>query len=219
MSEGFTSSLAVSLRVACAATILVIIIGVPAAWFLARKNFHGKSLLVGLLTLPLVLPPTVLGYFLVILLGSRGWFGSVLASMGVRVMFTETGATIAAAVVAFPLLLLPAKAAFENVSREMEEIARLMGAGTVGTFWHISLPLARTGIASGALLAFARALGEFGATMMVLGQIPGKMTLPISVYEDYVDGEIWRAWPAVAALVAASITAIALYNHFATPDS
>jgi molybdate transport system permease protein len=169
--------------------------------------------------MPLVLPPTVAGYFLVVLLGSRGLIGMWLRTAGVHFMFTLPGATVAAVVVAFPLLLLPAKAAFEGVEREMEDVARLMGANTLGVFWHVSLPMARRGIASGALLAFARSLGEFGATIMVLGQIPGKMTLPISIYEDYVDGEIWRAWPAVVALVVASIAAIGLYNYFARGES
>jgi molybdate transport system permease protein len=209
----------VSLRVASAATALVVIVGVPIAWWLARKKFAGKNLLIALLALPLVLPPTVVGYLLVILLGSHGWIGAWLKSAGVQFMFTQTGATVAASVVAFPLLLLPAKAAFENVSREMEDIARLMGASSLGVFWHVSLPLARRGIGSGALLAFSRALGEFGATMMVLGQIPGKMTLPISIYDDYVDGEIWHAWPAVAALMGASVVAIALYNRFASAEA
>ncbi|HEY1683691.1 MAG TPA: molybdate ABC transporter permease subunit [Tepidisphaeraceae bacterium] len=217
--DEFASSLAVSLRVAGSATLLVLILGVPAAWWLARKRFWGKNLIMGALVLPLVLPPTVVGYFLVVLLGSRGVIGSWLKSVGIGIMFTQTGATIAAGVVAFPLLLLPAKAAFEGVSREMEDIARVMGASSLGVFWHVSLPLARRGIGSGALLAFARALGEFGATMMVLGQIPGKMTLPISIYEDYVDGEIWHAWPAVAALVGASVAAIVIYNHLTAPEA
>lgn len=213
MSAEFTSAIGVSLRVACSATALTLLLGVPAAWGLARSRFRGRNLIVAILTLPLVLPPTVVGYFLVILLGNHGPIGGWLKVAGVHFMFTQVGATVAAAVVAFPLLLLPAKAAFENVEPEMEDIARLMGANSFGVFWHVSLPLARVGIAAGTLLAFARALGEFGATVMVLGQIPGKMTLPISIYEDYVDGDIWHAWPAVLVLMLASIGAIALYNR------
>lgn len=217
--QEFWPAVGVSLRVACAATALIILIGVPIAWWLARTRFWGKGLLQALLTVPLVMPPTVLGYFLVVVLGRRGFIGSWLKLAGVQLMFTESGAVIAAAVVAFPLLLLPTQAAFESVESDLEDVARLFGANTLEVFWHVSLPLARRGIASGALLAFARSLGEFGATVMVLGQIPGKMTLPISVYSDYVDGAMSHAWPAVATLVLASVVAIGLYNRVSRAES
>ena len=115
--------------------------------------------------------------------------------------------------VALPLLYLPAKAAFANVDRELEDLARLLGANPLQQFWHVSLPLARRGIASGLLLAFARALGEFGATIMVLGDLPGQRTLPIAIYNDYVSGDIAAAWPGVVALSAISLAVVFFYNR------
>jgi molybdate transport system permease protein len=120
---------------------------------------------------------------------------------------------IAAAVVSLPLLYLPARAAFAGIEPELLDIARLMGAGPIESFWHVSLPLARRGIGSGLLLAFARALGEFGATVMVLGDLPNKQTMPISIYDDYIGGNLRDAAPAVIALTAVSLVVIVLYNR------
>ncbi len=212
--EELRDSILLSLRVALIATCVVVLIGVPCAYFVARKRFPGRSLVEALLTLPLVLPPTVVGYGLVMLLGNRGPLGSIFRPLGVQFMFTELGAVTAAAVVGFPLLFLPAKSAFQSVEREMEDVARLMGAGTLGVFWHVSLPLARRGIASGVLLAFARALGEFGATVMVFGQMAGRRTLPLSVYNDYLTGDIPHALPAVGILLCSSLVLIVVYNRW-----
>src|SRR5439155_5803480 len=161
--------LLLSLRVAIVATVLVALIGVPLAYVMARRAFAGRSVVEAVLIVPLILPPTVVGYFILMALGRRSPIGMLLERwFGYSVLFHWHGAVIASAVVALPLLYLPARAAFMNLERELEDIARLMGAGPIGVFWHVSLPLARRGIASGLLLAFARALGEFGATVMVM---------------------------------------------------
>jgi molybdate transport system permease protein len=193
----------------------VALVGVPMAYLSARTKFFGKSLLEAALTIPLVLPPTVVGYFLIVLFGRSGWLGSTVAKLtgGYTVLFRPEGAVLAAAVVALPLLYLPAKAAFAQVDRELEDVATLMGASAFQTFWHISIPLARRGIASGLLLTFARALGEFGATVMVLGEFPHKQTLPISIYNDWIDGQMGHAAAAVWALTGISLLVILLYNR------
>lgn len=209
-----SSPLLLSLKVACWATAVVTLLAVPLAYAMARRDFRGKSLLEALLLVPLVLPPTVLGYFLLSMLGMRGPIGKLLRdTLDHSLLFHWHGAVVAAVVVALPLVYLPAKAGFAAVERELEEVARLLGASPAQVFWHVSLPIARRGIGSGLLLGFARALGEFGATMMVLGNLPGRQTLPISIYSDYEAGEMARAVPAVAALTAVSLVVVVLYNR------
>jgi molybdate transport system permease protein len=214
MSERLWQPLMLSAQIALAATILVAVIGVPLAYWMSRRSFRGHSIVDALLIVPLVLPPTVVGYFLLVLMGSRGPLGRMLNHFfGYSLIFNTHGAVIASATVALPLLYLPAKAAFASVDRELVDTARLLGASAMSTFWHVSLPLARRGIASGLLLAFARALGEFGATMMVLGDLPGKRTLPISIYDDYIAGELHNATPGVLALSGVSLVVILIYNR------
>jgi len=213
-------SLGLSLQISLVATAVTAVIAIPLAFFFARKSFFGKSVIEAILTLPLVLPPTVVGYFLIVLLGVNGLVGRWLDTwFGVRLVFDWRGAVIAAAVVSFPLLFLPAKAAFASIERELEDIATVMGAGPLRIFWHVSLPLARRGIMSGLLLAFARSLGEFGATVMVLGDITGRQTLPISIYSDYTSGRSLEsfspAWLAVCALSGISLVVILIYNRSA----
>jgi molybdate transport system permease protein len=206
--------LLLSLRIAAAATVVVALAAVPLAFVLSRRTFLGRSLLEALLTLPLVLPPTVVGYVLIMTFGSRGWVGVWLDRwFGYSPIFRVEGAVLASAVVAFPLLYMPAKAAFASVEREFEDTARLLGATTLQLFWNVSLPLARRGIFGGAVLAFARALGEFGATVMVFGWQPRRVTLPISVYSDYEQGDLKHAAAAVIALTALSLALIATYNR------
>jgi molybdate transport system permease protein len=212
MSE-LWSALIISLRVSICATIATTLIAVPLAYYLARRRFVGRTALETLLTLPLVLPPTVVGYLLILFFGVRGPGGWLLQHLfGVRLILSEAGAVVAATVVSLPLLFLPAKSAIAGVDPELEEIGRLMGASRWQIFWHVSLPLARRGIASGLLLAFARALGEFGATVMVLGDISGHRTLPISIYNDFLSGEGSAAFPAVILLCLTSLAVIWFYN-------
>ena len=185
------SALTLSLKVAVCATALNLVAGVAVGYALARGRFPGRDLLDSLLTLPMVMPPTVLGYYLLVLLGRRGWLGMWLqAQFGINLIFTWQGAVIAAAIVAFPLVFKPARAAFEAVDGQLEQAARVLGLAELAIFFRVTLPLAWRGILAGVLLAFARALGEFGATLMVAGSIPGKtQTLSIAVYEAVQAGQ------------------------------
>ena len=178
-------ALALSLKVAAWASAINLVLGTAIGWLLARKAFYGRDLLDTLLTLPMVMPPTVLGYYLLVLLGQRGWVGAWLEhSFGINLIFTWQGAVIAATAVSLPLVLKPARAAFEQVDPQLEQAGRSLGLAEIAVFFRISLPLAWRGILAGLLLAFARALGEFGATLMVAGSIPGQtQTLSIVVYE------------------------------------
>jgi molybdate transport system permease protein len=184
-----------SLRVATLATLAIVAAGLPLAVLLARGRFPGKGLLAGVLVLPLVLPPTVLGYCLLQILGRRAAPGMWLErTCGVTVVFHWSGAVVAAAVAAFPLFLLPARGAIEGVDPALEDVARLLGRREVSVFLHVTMPLAWRGLAAGAVLAFARALGDFGATMMVAGDIPGRtQTAALAIYDAVQAGDTARA--------------------------
>jgi molybdate transport system permease protein len=184
-------ALGLSLKVALWATLIDLVLGVGFGYLLARGRFPGRDLLDALLTLPMVLPPTVLGYYLLVLIGRNGPLGHWLQqSFGINLIFTWQGAVIAAAVVAFPLVLKGARSAFEAVDVQLEQAARVLGVGPLGVFLRVSLPLAWRGVLAGTLLAFARSMGEFGATLMVAGSIPGKtQTLSIAVYEAVQAGQ------------------------------
>jgi len=202
-----------SLRIATVATALTLLVGVPLAFALARRKFAGKSIIEGIIMMPLVLPPTVVGYIIIMTLGARGAIGTYLDRwFGYSIMFRFEGAVLAAAIVALPMLYMPAKAAFATVERELEDMARSMGANRLQLFWHVSIPLARRGLISGILLAFARALGEFGATIMVFGWQPNRITLPISVYTDFEQNQLASATGAVIALSLVSLSLIMAYN-------
>lgn len=185
------TALALSLKVAAWATALTTVFGVAVGYLLARARFPGRDLLDTLLTLPMVLPPTVLGYYLLVLLGRQGWLGRWLQqTWGLHLIFTWQGAVIAASVVAFPLVFKPARAAFESLDVQLEMAARVLGLSEAAIFFRVTLPLAWRGIMAGVLLGFARALGEFGATLMVAGSIPGRtQTLSVAVYEAVQAGQ------------------------------
>jgi molybdate transport system permease protein len=184
-------ALALTLKVSLWASAIVLVLGTAAGWLLARRRSPGRELLDALLTLPMVMPPTVLGWYLLVLIGSQGPIGAwLLATFSVRLVFTWQAAVIAAAVVAFPLVFKAARAAFETVDPQLEDAARTLGISEAGVFLRVSLPLAWRGILAGLLLAFARAMGEFGATLMVAGSIAGKtQTLSIAVYEAVQAGQ------------------------------
>lgn len=184
-------ALILSLKVAGWAVVINLVLGVATGYLLARKRFWGRELLDTILTLPMVMPPTVLGYYLLVLLGRNGWIGSWLQnSLGVNLIFTWQGAVIAAVIVTFPLVFKPARAAFEGVDQQFEQTARVLGISELAIFFRVTLPLAWRGILAGILLAFARALGEFGATLMVAGSIPGKtQTLSVAIYEAVQAGQ------------------------------
>ena len=185
------TALFLSLKVAGFATAINGVLGVAVGFALARLRFPGRDLLDTLLTLPMVMPPTVLGYYLLVLMGRRSWLGGWLYdNFGINLIFTWQAAVIAASIVAFPLVFKPARAAFEAVDGQLEQAARVLGISEMAVFFRVTLPLAWRGILAGILLAFARALGEFGATLMVAGSIPGQtQTLSIAVYEAVQAGQ------------------------------
>ncbi len=207
------SALWLSLKVAGWATAINLVLGVALGALLARRRFPGRELLDTVFTLPMVLPPTVLGYYLLVLIGSKGPLGRWLdESFGINLVFTWQAAVIAAAVASFPLVFKPARAAFEDVDGQLEQAARTLGISELALFFRVTLPLAWRGILAGLLLAFARAMGEFGATIMVAGSIPGRtQTLSIAIYEAVQAGNDGRANALVllSSLVCISVLLIA----------
>jgi len=172
-----------TIEMALLATALLLVPGTLIAWLLARRAWRGKSLVETLVMLPLVMPPVATGLILLQLFGRRGPIGAALHRIGIDVVFTWRAVIIAMTVMAFPLFVRTARVAFEHVSRRYEEIARTLGASETRVFFTITLPLASRGIVAGAVIAFARALGEFGATILVAGNIPGRTsTIATSIY-------------------------------------
>jgi molybdate transport system permease protein len=215
VSPEIRDALLLSLRVAILATVLNALIGVPLAWALARRRFPGRALLDLLVTMPLILPPTVTGYYLIVLFGRRGWLGGPLYQMtGWSIAFTWYAAVVAATIMALPLLVRTAKAAFESVDRDLERAAFTLGRSELRTAVEVTLPLARNGILAGLVLAFARALGEFGATLMLAGNIPGKTTtVPLAIYTAVQTGEDAAALLLVVVLSALSCLVIVAANR------
>jgi molybdate transport system permease protein len=185
-----------SLRMAFASLLLILPFGLALAWCLARKDWRGKALVETLVSLPLVLPPVVTGLVLLQIFGRRGPVGSWLHNtFNCDVVFTWRAVVIALAAMSLPLFVRAARTAFEEVDVKFEQLARTLGAGEWRVFFTITLPLAKRGVLAGTLLAFARALGEFGATIMVAGNIPGRTTtLPVAIYQAVENGEDAHAW-------------------------
>ncbi len=185
------SPLTISIKVSLAATLLAIVIGVPVAYLLSRRRFQGRAFAQGMVNLPLVLPPTVLGYFLLVLFGRRSELGRAYeAVFHQSLVFTWQGAALAASIASLPLLITQARVAFESVNSDTLDSARVFGATETQAFFHITLPLARPGVTAGIALAFARAMGDFGATLMVAGSIPGvTRTMPLAIYDALQMGD------------------------------
>jgi molybdate transport system permease protein len=207
--------LRLSFQVALLATVVVALVGVPAAYLLATRRFRGKAVVDVLVMLPLVLPPVVTGYYLLLVIGRNGLLGTaseLLVGRRLGLLFTWQAAVLASAVIALPFTIKTARAAFEGVERSLIDTSYTLGRGELETFALVTLPLAARGIAAGLALSFARALGEFGATIMVAGNIPGKTnTMPIEIYNAVLYGD-WRA----ATLLVAVFTAVsALFLLFA----
>ncbi len=186
LSATETEAIGLSLKVALWAVLISVPLGVFAAWVFARRRFYGHALLNAIIHLPLVLPPVVLGYLLLVLLGRQGLLGAFLFDIfGVTVAFTWKGAAIASGVMAFPLLVRAIRLSYENVDERLEAAARTLGAGRIKVFRTITLPLIAPGILAGAILAFARSLGEFGATLTFVSNIPGETrTLPLAIFSE-----------------------------------
>ncbi|HHY58398.1 MAG TPA: molybdate ABC transporter permease subunit [Chloroflexi bacterium] len=184
MADANWAPLWLSLQVTITATLLVLATGVPLAWLLARKRFPGRDALGAFAMLPLVLPPTVLGYYLLVTLGAQSPLGRWLATIGFPLVFTWRGAVIAAAIAAFPLMVESVRTGFEGVDPRLEGVARTLGRSEWAIFWRVTLPLTWRSIVAGTALTFARALGDFGATLMVAGNIPGRtQTMSLYIYD------------------------------------
>jgi molybdate transport system permease protein len=208
-----------SLLVVSVATLLIGMVGTAFGFVLAKRRFRGKELCDALLTLPLVLPPTVTGYYLIVLLGRRGLLGRYLYALtGWTPAFTWEGAVLAAGVMALPIMVKSARAALESVDARYEIVSFSLGKGELETFFRVTLPLASRGILAGIVLSFARALGEFGATLMLAGNIPGKtQTMPLAIFEAFIAGEDRQARSLALILTMASIVTIYLTNVLTRP--
>ena len=199
-----------TLATAAGATALMLPVGVPLAWVLARRRFPGRSLLETVVSLPLVMPPVATGLVLLMLLGRRGPIGRVLDAAGIDVVFTWKAVVLAMAVMGLPLLIRAARAGFEQVDQRYEQVAATLGAPPLRVFFTISLPLAWPAVVAGAVLGFARALGEFGATVMVAGSIPGATrTLAVGIYTYAETGQDAAAMSLL--VISAAIAFVALW--------
>ncbi len=205
-----------TLKVSIAATFFTVFIGLGIAWLMARNDFFGKSILDAVIMQPLVIPPTVLGYYLLVLLGRGSFFGRFLEdSFGITLVFTWKAAVIAAFISSLPLFVKPARAAIEGVDKNLENAARLLGKTEFDVLKTITIPLAWRGIAAGSVMAFARATGEFGATLMVAGNIPQvTQTMPIAIYDAVQMGNTSLANLLVAIVTIFSISVIYFVNWF-----
>jgi molybdate transport system permease protein len=212
VTEPIASALWLSLRVSLLATVLTALLGIPLAYLLAKRRFWGRTALDVLVTLPLVLPPTVTGYYLIVLFGRRGWVGRPLYELtGWTIAFTWYAAVLAATIMALPLMVRAARAAIEAVNPDLERAAFVLGRSEWQTALEVTLPLARRGIVAGLVLAFARALGEFGATLMLAGNIPGRTaTMPLAIYTAVATGEAGEAQALVLLLTALSCVVVVL---------
>ena len=201
-----------SVLVVTVATAIIATVGVALGLLLAKARFHGRELLGSFLILPLVLPPTVTGFFLIVLLGRRGLIGEPIYNLtGWTIAFTWQAAVVAAVVLSLPLMVLSARAAIESVNPQYEIASYTLGKSRLVTFFRVTLPLARRGIIAGTVLSFTRALGEFGATFMLAGNIPGKtQTMPLAIYEAVISGDNKRAQVLALILTAVSVTAVYL---------
>lgn len=204
-----------TIKVSLIATLFVAVIGISAAYILARKEFPGKNFIDALILLPLVLPPTVTGYYLIVLFGKTGIIGRYIYDLtGWSIMFTWQAAVLASVIVSLPFMVKTARAAIESVDIEFEKVAFTLGKSEGETIFLVTLPLAKKGLLAGVVLSFARAMGEFGATLMLAGNIPGKTnTMPIAIYDAVSAGELGAANLLVLILTLVSVLILYLTNR------
>ncbi len=203
-----------TLLCAVGATVLIVPAGVPLAWLLARRRFPGRAVLEALVTMPLVVPPVATGLLLLVLFSRRGVLGALLERMGIGIVFTWKAVVLAMAVMGLPLLVRTARAGFEQVNTRYESVAATLGASPLRVFFTISLPLAWPAVLAGAVLAFARALGEFGATIVVAGSIPGATrTLAVAIYGYTETGQDRQALELVAIAIVVAFAALWASNR------
>ncbi len=204
-----------SLKVATTSTLVVFVVGLILALVLAKKDFRGKNVVETLVTLPLVLPPTVVGYYLLFVVGGHGLLGPLLAATQVQIIFTWVAAAIASAVVSLPLMVRASKVAIESVDPSLEKAARTLGSPEWRVLLDVTLPLSRRGILAGVVLAFARGLGEFGATLMVAGNIPGRtQTMPLAIYSAVQTNKMGEANLLVLIMTVVSFIVLWMVNRW-----
>ena len=215
MAESYLAPLWVSCKTVLATTVITFFIGMGAARWMARYSGRGKSLIDGIFILPLVLPPTVTGFGLLLLFGKNGPLGEFLSWLGTTVVFSWPATVITAVIMTFPLMYMSARAGFEQVDIDVENAARTLGASEWRIFWTVTFPMARPAIIAATILAFARALGEFGATLMLAGNIPGKTaTIPVAIYFDIQAGHNDRALILVAIVLVISFASLAALAYW-----
>ena len=202
-----------SLAMAAIATVVMLPPGIALAWALARRSFPGQQLIETLIFLPLVLPPVATGFILLRLLGRRGPVGQLLEATGSEIIFTWKAVVVAMAVMGFPLLVRAARSGFEQIDSRYEKIAETLGASPIRVFFTISLPLAKRGILAGVVLGFSRALGEFGATIMIAGALPGTRTLSIAIYSYTQTGQDAAAITLLAVSIGIAFVAVFVSNR------
>ncbi|MCK8816083.1 molybdate ABC transporter permease subunit [Natroniella sulfidigena] len=212
----YWSPIYLSLKVAFYSTMITAIIGTLLGWMLARSDFVGKNILSAIITLPMVLPPTVLGYYLLLSVGKHSLIGRFLQeTFNISLVFTWQGAVLASIIVSLPLMVRAVQSSIENIDQNLENVARTLGKSELIIFFKITLPLSWKGIVVGVVLSFARAIGEFGATLMVAGNIPGKtQTLSIAIYDAVQGGNYQLANFLVILISGISIFSLVLLNQF-----
>ena len=209
------SPLWISLKTAFLATIITSIIGIFISYKMANYKGRGRGLIDGVFTLPLILPPTVIGFFLLLICGKNGFVGKIFMSFNKNIIFSWSATVIAATVVAFPMMYRTCRSAFEQIDKNMISAARTLGLSETMIFFKIAIPLAWPGIIGGLVLSFARALGEFGATLMIAGNIPGKtQTMPVAIFFAVEGGDMNKAMLWVLIIVAISFIMIFLLNYW-----
>ena len=209
------SPLWISLKTAFLATIITSIIGIFISYKMANYKGRGRGFIDGIFTLPLILPPTVIGFFLLLICGKNGFVGKIFMSFNKNIIFSWSATVIAATVVALPMMYRTCRSAFEQIDKNMISAARTLGLSETKIFFKIAMPLAWPGIIGGLVLSFARALGEFGATLMIAGNIPGKtQTMPVAIFFAVEGGDMNKAMLWVLIIVAISFIMIFLLNYW-----
>jgi molybdate transport system permease protein len=220
MTQDYLVPLWISLRTVVTATVITFFLGLAAARWITRYSGKFKSIIDGIFILPLVLPPTVVGYGLLLLFGNRGPIGQLLLHFGTTIVFSWWATVIAAVVMAFPLMYNTAKGAFDQVEPNIQDAARTLGASEWRVFWTVTLPLAWPGVAAGTVLALARTLGEFGATLMLAGNIPGRTaTIPVAIYFAIQAGDNQQALVLVCIVLVISFASLAAIGYWKSRTS
>jgi len=214
----YLSPLWISLKTVLLTTAITFVLGIAAARWMSRFSGKLKPVIDGAFILPLVLPPTVVGFGLLLLLGSHGWIGHPLSLLGTTIVFSWPAAVISAAVMSFPLMYMTTRGAFEQVDTNIEDAARTLGASEWRVLYSVTLPLAWPGVVAGTILCFARSLGEFGATLMLAGNIPGKTTtIPVAIYFAIQDGDMKQAVYLMVIVLCIAVASLAALAYLKKP--